>query len=63
MPTACEDVPAQILDPANTWPRRDDYLRKYHALAARFVSNFKLMEDGCPEYIVAAGPRVDGVPV
>jgi ATP-dependent phosphoenolpyruvate carboxykinase len=37
-----------ILDPANTWPSRDEYFRKYDALAARFIENFKLMMAECP---------------
>jgi phosphoenolpyruvate carboxykinase (ATP) len=57
VPTACEGVPTQILDPANTWGSRDEYYRKYDALAARFIENFKLMKDGCPEHVVEAGPK------
>ena len=50
--------PRQILDPANTWPSREEYYRKYDALAARFIENFKLMADGCPPAIVHSGPRL-----
>ena len=57
VPTACEGVPADILDPANTWPSREEYFRKYDALAARFIENFKLMMAGCPEHILEAGPK------
>jgi len=57
VPTECEGIPAQILHPANTWPSQQDYDHKYQALAARFIENFKLMTDGCPEDIVKAGPR------
>jgi len=57
VPVACEGVPQQILDPANTWGSREDYFRKYDALAARFIENFKLMKDGCPEHVVASGPK------
>jgi len=56
VPLECEGVPAQILDPAGTWPSRDDYARKYRALAARFIENFKLIKDGCPEDVAHAGP-------
>jgi len=59
VPTACEGVPSDVLDPANTWPQKEDYLRKYQALAARFIANFKLMEEGCPKDLVQAGPRVE----
>ncbi len=57
VPTECGGVPSQILDPANTWPNRDAYHRKYEALAARFIQNFKLMSDGCPEEVAAGGPK------
>ena len=57
VPTECEGIPAKILNPANTWPSQDEYNRKYQALAARFIENFKLMTEGCPEDIVNAGPK------
>ncbi|MGE5568357.1 MAG: phosphoenolpyruvate carboxykinase (ATP) [Rhodospirillales bacterium] len=57
VPEACEGVPSNILDPANTWGSREEYYRKYDALAARFIENFKLMKDGCPPHIVEAGPK------
>src|SRR5208283_278288 len=58
VPTECAGVPTQILDPASTWPSRDEYDRKYQALAARFIENFKLMTEGCPESVVQAGPKL-----
>ena len=57
VPAECEGVPSQILDPANTWPNREEYNRKYASLAARFIENFRLMQDGCPASVVEAGPR------
>jgi phosphoenolpyruvate carboxykinase (ATP) len=57
VPKSCEGVPIEILDPANTWGSRDEYFKKYDALAARFIENFKLMMDGCPEHVVEAGPK------
>ena len=56
VPTSCEGVPADVLDPSGTWPDRAAYNRKYDALAARFIENFKLYEAGCPEGIASAGP-------
>ncbi len=56
VPKSCPDVPSQILDPANTWGSRDEYFRKYDALAARFIDNFKLMMEGCPSHILESGP-------
>jgi phosphoenolpyruvate carboxykinase (ATP) len=57
VPLTCEGVPSEILDPANTWGSRADYFKKYDALAARFIENFKLMMDGCPKHVVEFGPK------
>ncbi len=57
VPTSCPDVPADVLDPASSWGNKEEYWRKYDALAARFIENFKLFAAGCPEEIVHAGPR------
>jgi phosphoenolpyruvate carboxykinase (ATP) len=57
VPVECDGVPAEVLDPAATWPSRDDYFRKYDALAARFIANFKLFAAGCPEEVRSAGPK------
>ncbi len=57
VPTECEGVPSDVLDPANTWGSRDEYFRKYDALAARFIENFKLFAAGCPEEVKKAGPK------
>ena len=63
VPIEFEGVPRQILDPAATWGSRADYDRKYRALAARFIENFKLIKDGCPENVVQAGPCLVAVSV
>ena len=57
VPKTCPGVPTEILDPANTWPSREEYNKKYDALAARFIENFKLMMRECPESILEAGPK------
>ncbi len=57
VPKSCEGVPTEILDPVNTWGNREEYYRKYDALAARFIENFKLMADGCPPHVVNFGPK------
>jgi phosphoenolpyruvate carboxykinase (ATP) len=57
VPLECEGVPADVLDPAQAWPDRDAYFRKCDALAARFIENFKLFADGCPDEVKAAGPK------
>ncbi|MFZ2493233.1 MAG: phosphoenolpyruvate carboxykinase (ATP) [Thermoanaerobaculia bacterium] len=57
VPTVCPDVPSDILDPANTWGSREEYFKKYDALAARFIENFKILAPGCPAEVVNAGPK------
>jgi phosphoenolpyruvate carboxykinase (ATP) len=57
VPTECDGVPPEVLDPAATWPCQDDYFRKYDALAARFIANFKLYAADCPGEVQHAGPK------
>jgi phosphoenolpyruvate carboxykinase (ATP) len=56
VPTKCPDVPDDVLDPAKSWGNKDEYWKKYDALAARYIENFKLFADGCPPEVAAAGP-------
>jgi phosphoenolpyruvate carboxykinase (ATP) len=60
VPTHCEGVPESILDPANTWPSREEFQRKYETLATRFVENFHLLarQEGCPEGLEEYGPKL-----
>src|SRR5208337_229973 len=44
-------------DVPKTWPSREEYYKKYDALAARFIENFKLMMRECPEHVLEAGPK------
>lgn len=57
VPVSCPDVPADILYPENSWSNKDEYWKKYDALAARFNENFKLFEKGCAQEIIDAGPK------
>ncbi|MEZ4908912.1 MAG: hypothetical protein R2771_15025 [Saprospiraceae bacterium] len=36
---------------------KKDYWRKYDALAARYIENFKLFYDRVPKDIIKAGPK------
>jgi len=58
VPKACEGVPSGVLNPADSWPSKDEYMQKYRQLAFRFVENFKKFAEGCPPEVVKAGPRV-----
>jgi len=57
VPTSCPDVPPEVLDPASSWGNKDEYWKKYDALAARFIENFKLFAAGCADEVVQAGPK------
>jgi len=57
VPKTCPDVPEDVLEPSNSWGDKDEYWRRYDALASRFIENFKLFQDGCPEGIMQAGPK------
>jgi phosphoenolpyruvate carboxykinase (ATP) len=56
VPLTCPDVPEDVLEPSNSWGDKDEYWKKYDALAARFVENFKLFADGTAEEVKKAGP-------
>jgi phosphoenolpyruvate carboxykinase (ATP) len=56
VPTSCPDVPQDVLDPSGSWGNKDDYWKRYDALAARYIENFKLFASGCPKEVAAAGP-------
>ncbi len=56
VPLACPDVPEDVLDPSSSWGNKDEYWKKYDALAARFIENFKLFAKGSSEEVINAGP-------
>ena len=58
VPLSCEDVPSNILNPADAWPSKEQHADKYRQLAARFVENFKKFEEGCAPEVIAAGPKI-----
>jgi phosphoenolpyruvate carboxykinase (ATP) len=57
IPVTCPNVPDDVLDPANAWHKKDEYWMKYDALVSRYVENFKMFTEGCPEEVVNAGPK------
>ena len=58
VPQSADSVPANMLNPASSWPSKEEYMKKYKQLAARFTDNFKKFADGCPPEVAKAGPRV-----
>ena len=57
IPRCCPDVPEGVLDPASSWPDKDEYMKRYRELASRFIENMKKFQDGTPPEVVAAGPK------
>lgn len=57
VPKSCKDVPLKILNPENTWPRKEAYREKYRQLASLFIENFKKFSEGVPPEVLKAGPR------
>lgn len=57
VPLSCPEVPEDVLEPASSWGNKDEYWKKYDALAARFIENFKLFEKGSSQEVKNAGPK------
>jgi phosphoenolpyruvate carboxykinase (ATP) len=58
MPESCPDVPAEKLDPRNTWTDKKEYDQRANSLAAQFVRNFEKYADKANEETLAAAPKV-----
>jgi len=56
MPNECANVPAEILNPKNTWSDKAAYDAKANSLASEFVKNFEQFESAANEEIMAAAP-------
>ena len=58
VPTACEGVPSELLNPRNTWQDKQRYDATAESLADKFVNNFKKFEAETAPEILAAAPKV-----
>lgn len=58
MPTAITGVPAEILNPRNTWKDKEAYDAKANNLAASFVKNFAQYASNASKEIMDAAPKV-----
>ncbi|CAG0944638.1 phosphoenolpyruvate carboxykinase (ATP) [Anaerolineae bacterium] len=58
VPKSCEGVPSNILNPAESWSNKDQYMQRYRELASRFVDNFKKFESETPLEVIKAGPKL-----
>ncbi|MCF8242808.1 MAG: phosphoenolpyruvate carboxykinase (ATP) [Melioribacteraceae bacterium] len=56
VPLNCPEVPEDVLEPSSSWGDKNEYWKKYDALAARFIENFKLFEKGVSVEVKNAGP-------
>ena len=57
MPTSCEGVPAEILNPRNTWTDGAAYDAKANELAVAFNKNFEKYASVASDAIKAAAPK------
>jgi phosphoenolpyruvate carboxykinase (ATP) len=58
IPTSCEGVPSELLNPRNTWENKEEYDATAERLAEKFVTNFKKFEAETAPEILAAAPKV-----
>jgi phosphoenolpyruvate carboxykinase (ATP) len=56
VPTACADVPVEILVPKNTWSDKGAFDATAGKLAGLFAENFKKYADDASAEVIAAGP-------
>lgn len=57
MPDSCPNVPADILNPKNTWKDKNKYDVKANKLADAFNKNFEQFSDNANEKILSAAPK------
>jgi len=58
IPTRCEGVPSEILNPRDTWENKPAFDATASKLAGQFVKNFEQFEAETSEAIISAAPKV-----
>ncbi|MHA4893763.1 hypothetical protein ACXZ1K_03350 [Pedobacter sp. PWIIR3] len=58
MPLECSGVPAEILNPKNTWQDKDLYDKKSAELAGAFIRNFVQYKAYASSEMLEAFPKV-----
>lgn len=60
IPTSCEGVPDEILQPRDTWSDKTRYDNVANLLAQMFIENFEQYSEGCSAEVLSASPKVLG---
>jgi phosphoenolpyruvate carboxykinase (ATP) len=58
VPTSCPGVPAEVLQPRQTWANKEAYDKTALKLAGLFNANFDKYKDQASDAIINAGPKV-----
>ena len=58
VPKECPNVPAEVLNPRNTWSDKNAYDEKAKYLAGLFIKNFEKYSDGVSAEVLAARPTI-----
>jgi len=58
IPTSCDNVPTEILNPRTTWMDKSAYDDTANKLASQFVKNFEQFVGETSEAILSAAPKV-----
>lgn len=59
VPQSCPGVPAEVLNPSDTWKDKAAYDQKASLLAAKFHENFRKFEKYASDEIISGAPKVE----
>jgi len=58
IPTECEGVPSEVLNPVDTWEDKAAFEETAQNLASQFIKNFAQFEAETSDAIMSAAPKV-----
>jgi phosphoenolpyruvate carboxykinase (ATP) len=58
VPVSVPGVPAEVLNPRNTWTDKGAYDAQAEKLARLFGENFEQFKENAPAHVIEAGPRI-----